>query len=83
MKDGGNNSTGWYHDDYQTLLTQAETSPTPHQRFNTLAKAETILLEEMPIIPIYWATTNYLLHPSVKGWHPLILNNHPYKFIKF
>lgn len=82
VKGGGNNSTGWYHDKYQALLTQAETSPTPQERFQTLAKAETILLEEMPIIPIYWATTNYLLHPSVKGWHPLILNNHPYKFLK-
>ena len=83
VKDGGNNSTGWYNDEYQTLLTQAETSRTPDQRNLTLAEAETILLQEMPIIPIYWATTNYLLHPTVKGWHPLILNNHPYKFISF
>ncbi len=27
-------------------------------------------------------TRNYLLHPDVKGWHPLILDNHPYKFLR-
>ena len=82
IKDAGNNSTGWSNDTYDALLKKAETSPTPEQRFQLLSKAERILLKEMPILPVYWTTTNYLLHPSVQGWHPLILNNHPYKFIK-
>lgn len=82
LQSSGNNSTGWHNNEYEKLLTLAEASPTSEQRFSTLQKAETILLNEMPIIPVYWLTTNYLLHPSVTGWHPLILNNHPYKFIR-
>lgn len=82
VKNNGNNCTGWSHPTFEKLLTQAETCATPAQRFSTLAEAEALLLEEMPIIPVYWLTTNYLLHPSVQGWHPLILNNHPYKFIR-
>lgn len=78
----GNNCTGWHNPAYERLLKKAETSPTTDERNQTLARAETILLSEMPIIPVYYLTTNYLLHPSVRGWHPLILNNHPYKFIQ-
>ena len=47
-----------------------------------LAKAEALFLKERPILPVYWYTRNYLLHPDVKGWHPLILDNHPYKFLR-
>jgi oligopeptide transport system substrate-binding protein len=31
---------------------------------------------------VYWYTRNYLLHPDVKGWNPLLLDNHPYKFLR-
>jgi len=81
IKDGGNNCTSWHSPSYETLLKNAETAPTPDKRLHLLSQAESILLDELPIIPVYYYTTNYLLHPSVKGWHPLILNNHPYKFI--
>ena len=81
-KDGGNNRTTWFNDTYESYLKKADTCPSQELRFNTLKKAESILMQEMPILPIYWMTTNYLLHPSVKNWHPLILNNHPYKFIR-
>ena len=47
-----------------------------------LAKAEALFLEERPILPVYWYTRNYLLHPDVKGWNPLLLDNHPYKFLR-
>ena len=39
------------------------------------------LLDEMPIIPIYHYTSKYLANPRVKGWHPTILNHHPYKHV--
>ena len=50
-------------------------------RLRLLEQAEALFLSEMPIIPVYWYTTNYLLHDAVQGWHPLLLNNHPYKFV--
>lgn len=80
-KGDGNNRTNWSSEEYEKLLKKAEQSTDPAERMDVLSQAETILLDEMPIIPVYWYTTNYLLDTSVKGWHPLILNNHPYKFI--
>jgi len=77
----GNNRTGWSNLEYDALLTSAEQIKDPKKRLRTLEKAEAIFLSEMPIIPVFWYTTSYLLHDSVKGWHPLLLNNHPYKFV--
>ncbi len=77
----GNNRTGWSNQEYEALLAQAEQTKSPTERIRTLEKAEALFLSEMPIIPVYWYTTNYLLHTSVKNWHPLLLNNHPYKFV--
>ncbi len=77
----GNNRTGWSNKDYEALLARAEQTKDPGQRLRVLEQAEALFLSEMPIIPVYWYTTNYLLHNSVKGWHPLLLNNHPYKFV--
>ncbi|MDB4546305.1 hypothetical protein N9Z88_04695 [Akkermansiaceae bacterium] len=48
----------------------------------TLAKAEQTILDDTPVLPIYWYTTNYLIRPEVKNWDPLLLNNHPFKFVK-
>jgi len=80
-KGDGNNRTGWSSSDYEALLAKAEQTKNPKERIKTLEKAEALFLSELPIIPIYWYTTNYLMHTSVKGWHPLLLNSHPYKFV--
>ena len=42
---------------------------------------EAILMEELPIIPIYFYTRVNLRHPSVKGFYPTILDHHPYQHI--
>ncbi|MGJ8671683.1 peptide ABC transporter substrate-binding protein [Rubritalea sp.] len=78
----GNNRTGWSNPEYEAVLKAAEKIQDPTERIRKLEEAEKILLSERPIIPMYWYTSNYLLHPSVKGWNPLLLNNHPYKFVE-
>jgi oligopeptide transport system substrate-binding protein len=80
-KGGGNNRTNWHSDEYEELLEQGAQASDPTERIRILEKAEARFLTDMPIIPLYWATTVYLIDNSVKGWHPLLLNNHPYKFI--
>ena len=80
-KGDGNNRTGWSSKKYEQLLNKAELTEDPVARIRALEEAEKTLLEDRPIIPLYWYTQCYLIHESVKGWHPLILNSHPYKFI--
>jgi oligopeptide transport system substrate-binding protein len=75
---GGNNETGWSSPEYDRLIAQAAATTNPEKRLEEFQKAEAILLDEMPEIPIYFYTRVFLMRPEVKGWYPTILDNHLY-----
>jgi oligopeptide transport system substrate-binding protein len=80
-KGDGNNRTGWSSEEFEAKLDIAAQTENPQERIKILQEAEAIFLDEMPVAPIYWATTNYLLHDSVKNWPPMIMSSQPYKFL--
>ncbi|MEM9017931.1 MAG: ABC transporter substrate-binding protein, partial [Verrucomicrobiota bacterium] len=80
--DDSNNNTGWSTPDYDRLLRESYTLTDREERYAVLAEAESILLDEAPVLPIYWYTRVYLLHEDVKNWTPLLLDNHPYKYVE-
>ncbi len=63
----GMNDTGWSNAEYDTLIAQAKTKTNQSERFEILAKAEAILLNELPLMPLYYYSYAYLIDPSVKG----------------
>lgn len=77
----GNNDTGWSNRRYDTLIGRARTAQTDEQRMAILQEAEQVLMEDMPIIPIYWYTRTYLKSTLIEGWHPKALDNHPIKYV--
>lgn len=77
----GNNQTGWSNKEYDDLLIAAANSASQRERFNNLYKAEEILIDEMPIIPIYTYTRIYMLHEHVQGWGDNLLDSRPYQFV--
>ena len=77
----GNNQTGWSNKEYDQLLIKAAQSPSQEERFKNLYEAEEILIDELPLIPIYTYTRIYMLNKDVKGWSPNLLDTHPYQFI--
>lgn len=79
--DSGNNYTGWSNPDYDAALFTAARTADPAARNALFQKAEAILLNDAPIIPIYHYTHIFLLQPSVKGWHPTLLDHHPLKYV--
>jgi oligopeptide transport system substrate-binding protein len=80
-KDNGNNNSGWSSTEYEALLREAAQQSDPTQRAAILARAEALMLSEAPIAPIAWRSRLYLHRPEVQGWHPLVLDNHPWKAI--
>ena len=77
---GGNNRTRWCNPEYdQIILQQVPKAKTHQQRLELFQKAETILLDEMPVIPIYIYTSNNLVHPTVKNFGRNILNQANYR----
>jgi oligopeptide transport system substrate-binding protein len=78
---GGNNQTGWSSTRYDELIDQAARLVTATDRLRTLHDAETILLDEMPVLPLYTYVNKGMLSRKVRGWHPNILDQHPLKHI--
>jgi oligopeptide transport system substrate-binding protein len=66
QKSNGTNHTQWENERFASLLEQSSLSEKP-ERETQLAEAEQILIEEMPVIPLFFSTYNYVKHPSVKG----------------
>ena len=81
QSDNGNNHTGWKHPEYDRLIEAAALEADPAARKQLFQQAEAILIEELPVIPIYFYVTSRLIHPSVRGWYPSLLDNHPYQAI--
>ena len=78
---GGNNQTGWSNARYDQLIKEAAKAGDPKARFEKFQEAEAILIDEMPVIPIYFYVSLSLVKPNVRGWYPNILDHHPYKYI--
>ena len=77
----GNNDTGWGNPEYDALIAKAFRSRTEAEHFASLQAAERILLDEMPVVPLYWYTRIYLKDPRLKGWAPKLLDNRPFKYL--
>jgi len=77
----GNNQTGWSNIKYDSLLLKGANSPSQDERFSFFDEAEHILMDELPILPIYTYTRIYMLHSDVEGWDSNLLDNHPYQFL--
>lgn len=81
VTDGGNNKTGWSDPQYDALIAKAGNTYDQQERYRYFQEAERILMDEVPIIPIYTYTSKYLVHNAVQGLHENILDYHPYKYI--
>jgi oligopeptide transport system substrate-binding protein len=76
-----NNPSGWGNTKYDSLLHESDQTGDLDKRIAFLHQAEELFLSESAVIPIYWYTSCYLLHPSVLGWYPNATDVHPYKFV--
>jgi len=57
----------WSHVEFTSLLDQAKHSLIPAEREEMLRRAEAILVEEMPAVPLYEMCGYYLKRPEFKG----------------
>lgn len=75
VSNGGNNQTGWSNPRYdEIILALAPAAATQEQRHALMGEAEAILLEELPVIPLYIYTSKSLIQPSVHGIHGNMLD---------
>jgi oligopeptide transport system substrate-binding protein len=77
-----NNQTGWSNKRYDALIALAAAEPDAVKRMSHLHEAETILLDEQPIIPIYFRVSKNLVNKRVKGFFNNVQDEHPLKWIE-
>jgi ABC-type oligopeptide transport system substrate-binding subunit len=58
----------WRHPDYEQLLETARRSADQAERLKFYAAADRLLVQEAPIIPLYYVRQHYLIKPWVKRY---------------
>ena len=70
------NHQGYRNDEYDALLDKAANEIDLERRAQILQQAESILLHDLPIIPIYVYVSKHLVKPWVGGYEPNIMDHH-------
>jgi oligopeptide transport system substrate-binding protein len=83
MRSGdGNNRTGYANPAFDALVSKANQEVSLAARYNILAQAEALLMEDLPILPVSWARNMYLIHPDVQGWAAKPLMDQPFESVR-
>jgi ABC-type oligopeptide transport system substrate-binding subunit len=81
LSKSGNNNTGWANPAYDALVDQAARTKDPRARLEVLQRAERLLMDELPIAPIYFYVTQEMWRPSLHGFYENPMEIHPLKEI--
>jgi oligopeptide transport system substrate-binding protein len=78
---GGNNNTNWGNAEYDRLLVRALETKTTAERYEVYQQMEKLLVDELPVMPIFFYTYARLIRPAVKNYHTTYLDNFPWKYV--
>ncbi|QSS99716.1 peptide ABC transporter substrate-binding protein [Pontibacillus sp. ALD_SL1] len=67
LGDSPNNRTNWVSEEYDSLMAESKGIQDPAKRMEKLHEAEDILMEELPFMPVYHYSQNYLTSQDYKG----------------
>jgi oligopeptide transport system substrate-binding protein len=78
---GGNNRTGFADAHYDSLIALAARQADPESRMRTLRDAEQlIVVEQLPVIPLYHYVALHLYDPRLRGVHDNVLDKMMLKY---
>ncbi len=76
------NHPGYASEEYDALLRSASLRPAGKERTNDLLQAEQIMLNDMPVIPLYFYVSQHLIKPWVFGLEGNVMDHHYSKYVK-
>lgn len=80
-RSSGWNFTGWTSARYDRALADAAAEFDPELRTRLLRRAESILVEAMPVIPVCFEKDPVLVHASVHGLHENAMDRNDYRTV--
>lgn len=81
VSDHGQNDAHYANPAYDAQLAKANRELNVKKRMQMIAEAERILLEDMPIIPIYFYSSKNVINPALKGYKDNIMDHHPSRYM--
>jgi oligopeptide transport system substrate-binding protein len=66
---GGNNDAQYSNPDFDKLIADSRAITDPNERMNVLRQAETMMMEDFMLGPIYFYTQLYMLNPQIGGMY--------------
>jgi oligopeptide transport system substrate-binding protein len=77
VTDGEQNNTGWSNAEYDSLIEQATRESDHQRRMEIFQRAERLLMDELPILPIYFYVSKNMVKPHVRGFYNNVQDVHP------
>jgi oligopeptide transport system substrate-binding protein len=74
---GVQNYSGYNNPRYEAAMDAALSEPEPQKRLESMRSAEEILIDDAPILPLYFYTSRALVSRAVTGWQDNAGNVHP------
>lgn len=74
--DNPSNLTGYSSEQFDALMQQAAKQTDPERRMQLLGEAESVMLTDHPLIPLYFNVNRSMVSNRVKGWGDNVLNYH-------
>ena len=82
LSDSGLNDTGYANPRYDALVRQAAGEGDPQRRRALLEESERLLLDDLPVLPLYFYVSKHLVKPYVTGWQPNIMDHHSSRYFR-
>ncbi|NND81124.1 MAG: peptide ABC transporter substrate-binding protein [Gammaproteobacteria bacterium] len=78
----GLNRTRWANPRYDELVLQrAPEAKSREDRYAAFYAAETMIMQDMPFIPIYTYSSHHFKHPAVRGMPPNIMSYYNWRYV--
>lgn len=79
--DTPNNSTGWENEDFKAKMDQASEELDKEKRSQLLQEAEAIMMDQMPVIPIYYNEAIFVHKENVVNMQPDAIGRYNLKYV--
>jgi len=80
-KNGGNNDADYDNKQFRDLLNKSYTETDPEKRKQLFLEAETIMMEDMPVAPLFHSAQPYVKNEKVKGFLINPIGGNDFKYV--
>ena len=80
---GAQNYGDYKNPAYDALLAKADLEPDVNRRADLLRQAEQMVLDDVPVVPMFFSPSTYLVHPDITGFVDNVEDDHRHRWMCF